>query len=280
MLFCLLGARIPAENASEAAAVTEAGTATAPGADVPKPGVELPFPVGEKLTYSIYWGWIGVGRSVATTRWEWIDEQWRLVIRFRTKSNKVLSSLYPVDDEVVSVIDPHTLRPLLFRMNLKEGRHRRDETTVFDWEAMRARFTKKHQNKPDEKKTYAIKKNTRDLVSFMYFMRQTPFAENGEYDYEVMSDEKLYDLKVKSRKTEEIKLDVYGKVESLRLDPEARFQGVFVRKGKMRVWVSEDDRRLMTKLFLDTPFANVRLLLKSVEGPGADDWIRDKPDNE
>jgi len=240
---------------------------------VPKPEVAFPFPVGEKLTYSIYWGWIGVGKSVATTRWKWVEDEWRLLIRFRTRSNSILSSLYPVDDVVETEIDPETLRPLVFRMNLKEGDHRRNEVTVFDWDAMEARYLKRHEDKEDETKTYPIKADTRDLVSFMYFMRSTPFRPESEYDFEVMSDEKLYDLKVKSGGYEKIKLDRYDRVKSLRLDPRAKFQGIFVRKGEMRVWVSDDERRIMTKMLLDTPFANVRLLLLSVEGPGEDAWV-------
>ena len=238
----------------------------------PPPEVELPFPVGEKLTYSIYWGWIAVGKSVATTEWVWEEDAWRLRIRFRTRSNGVLSSVYPVDDLVETLVDPVTLRPLIFHMDLQEGRHQRLETTVFDWNTLQAHYTKKHDDKEDEVKTYEIKPDTRDIVSFMYFLRKTSFEPDSTYEFEVMSDEKLYDLTVNTRDVDRIKLDTYGKVPSLRMDPEAQFQGVFVRKGKMRVWLSTGERQILTKLFLDTPFANVRLLLKSVEGPDAETW--------
>jgi hypothetical protein len=241
-----------------------------------KPQVELPFPVGEQLQYTIYWGWVAVGTSVATTEWVWEDNAWRIRIRFRTRSNGVIAKLYPVDDTVESLIDPLTLRPLVFRMELNEGRSHRDETTAFDWEKMQAHFVKKHKDKPNEEKTFEIRPDTRDLISFMYFMRQTPFEQNAKYDFVVMSDEKLYDLKVTTGGVEKVKLEHYGQVESLKLNPEAAFQGVFVRKGKMEVWLSNDNRRIITKLLLETPFANVRLLLKSVEGPGEDNWV-EKP---
>ena len=54
--------------------------------------------MGETLDYRIYWGVIPVGSSRVTT--EWIEEDGRtlIAIRFRTKSNDVLSKIYPVDD--------------------------------------------------------------------------------------------------------------------------------------------------------------------------------------
>lgn len=238
----------------------------------PPPDIEFPFPVGEKLTYTIYWGWIAVGESVATTEWVWGQERWRLRIRFLTTSNGVLSALYPVDDLVETLVDPETLRPLVFHMNLNQGDRHRHETTRFDWDNLQAHYIRKREDREDEVKTYPIRPDTRDIVSFMYFMRTEAFEPDSTYEFEVMSDEKLYDLTVKIRDEERIRLDTYGRVPSLRMDPIAEFQGMVNRRGKMRVWLSTGGRQLLTKVFVDTPFANVRLLLKSVEGPGAETW--------
>ena len=57
------------------------------------------------------------------------------------------------------------------------------------------------------------------------------------------------------------------------LEPEAAFEGLFVRKGKMRLWVSEDDRRLITKATIKVPVASLVLKLKEVTGPGDDIWV-------
>ena len=238
----------------------------------PKPIVDLPFPMGEKLTYSIYWGILGVGQSVATTAWIREEDQWWIRIRFRTKSNGLIAKLYPVDDIVDTYIDPITLKPRLHILDLNEGDEIRKSTTRFDWDKKIATYVKENDDKEDEVRTVELDENSRDLVSFMYFLRQTPFEKGKTYDFKVLSDHKLYALSVKTGKTEKIKLKEYGRTESLKLYPEAKFEGVFVRKGKMALWLSKDDQQLLTKLVLDTPFANIKLLLKTVEGPGAEDW--------
>ncbi|MDF3130153.1 DUF3108 domain-containing protein [Kiritimatiellaeota bacterium B1221] len=238
----------------------------------PVPEVQLPFPMGETLSYSIYWGIIGVGESKATTSWVWQDDQWLIRVRFRTQSNGVLAKLYPVDDVVDTFIDPVTLRPVLHVLDLQEGKHERHSQTIFDWSKMQAVYTKAHEDKEDEVKIIPLEENSRDLVSFMYFLRDASFEENKLYEFEVLSDYKMYDLTVETAGIDKIHLSDYGKVKSLKLIPEAKFDGVFVSDGKIELWLSNDVRRLLTKLELDTPFANVKLLLKSVEGPGAKDW--------
>lgn len=242
----------------------------------PPPEVELPFPLGEKLTYSIHWGVIEVGTSVATTGWIYHEGHWVIQIKFRTKSNGVIEKIYPVDDTVIVWVDPATKRPLLFSLDLNEGGNKRKSLTTFYWDRMEAVYYKEHDDKEDEIKTVELEKGSRDLVSFMYFLRETPFENNKKYSFHVLSDYKLYNLKVTTDGYDSIQLNTYGKVKSLRLNPKATFEGIFVRKGRMKLWLSADKRQLLTKMELDTPFANVRLRLEKVEGPGAKEWKEQK----
>lgn len=234
---------------------------------------EWGFPVGEGMEYAIYWGFIHVGTAVMTNFWVEEDGRRLLTIRLRTKSNKVLSMLYPVDDHIESVIDPETFLPIRFHKQLSEGSYRADQLTLFDHAAGTALW--KNNLKPDEPtKTFEIKPDTRDIVCQTYYLRRVTFEAGKKYPYTVMADEKLYDLIVNAEHSETIDLDAYGKVPSLKIEPEAKFGGVFVRKGRMWMWVSETARKVCTKLAAEVPVANVRLLLRKVYGPGADDWHR------
>jgi len=227
------------------------------------------FPVGEELIYRIYWGIIPVGRTHVVTEWIREDGKRLLAIRYRTRSNKVIAKIYPVDDLIEAIIDPETFRPVRFRKKLSEGRHRSDEVTTFDYDCLRARWESKTKNQVKE---YEIEPDTRDLVSFMYHMRSENFHPGEVRDFRVMADEKIYDLSVKVRAKETVKLPRFGEVRSLRLEPEAKFQGLFVRSGRMVLWVSQDERRLCTKVTVVVPVASVRVLLDQVRGPGDDFW--------
>ncbi|MDA0989342.1 MAG: DUF3108 domain-containing protein [Verrucomicrobia bacterium] len=240
---------------------------TTPSAELSGP--ELWFPVGESLVYNIYWGVIPVGTTEITT--EWIEEGGRilLAIRYRTRSNSVIATLYPVDDRIESIIDPETFLSVRFTKNLKEGRHRYHEQTTFDYANGVAHWKSFIKN---TSKTYPIESDTRDLVTFMYYMRSQTFEAGTTKTYRVMADEKIYELILECEENERVALDDYGKVPSLRMEPKAKFEGLFVRSGRMKMWVSTDPRALCTRVKAKVPVANINVLLEKVRGPGDDFW--------
>ena len=208
------------------------------------------------------------------TRWVAEDGRPLLAIRYRTRSNRVIDKLYPVDDVIEAIVDPTTFLPLRFKIVLKEGTHRRDEITRFDHQALVARWESRIKHKSKE---FPIEADTRDLVTFMYSMRGQRFQSGSNYHFRVMADDKIYDLHVAARGYEAVTLPTFGAVNSLRLDPTAAFQGLFIRRGKMTVWISQDERNLCTKVTASVPFISIttfRALLAEVHGPGDDVWIQ------
>lgn len=227
------------------------------------------WPVGEKITYQIYWGIIPVGTATGWTEWVEQDGRKLLAIRMRTLSNKVVEKLYPVDDTIESLVDPVTFLPVRFTKNMSEGTHRYHEVTRFDHSNLVARWESKISGK---KRVFTIEPDTRDIPSFMFFMRSHPFEVGKRDHFRVMADEKIYDLWLTVQKEEKLDLASYNDVPCLRIEPDAAFNGLFVRKGRMWVWVSADPRCLAAKVEASIPVANVRAVLLSVEGPGTDTW--------
>ncbi len=233
---------------------------------------ELWFPVGEEIRYRVYWGRIPVGTSVISTRWVEEYNRTLLSIRIRTRSNSFLDRIYRVDDVIESIIDPHTFLPLRFELNMSQGRHRKHEITKFDYQNGIAYWRSETRDREDN---FELEPETRDLLSFAYFMRSVGFEPNEKQHFRVMSDEKIYDLWLEARGTDRIRLRNYGRVRSVELEPEAAFEGLFVRRGRMTLWVSNDDRRLLTQMVGQIPVASIRLVLHEVRGPGNDLWILD-----
>ncbi len=231
------------------------------------------FDVGEELVYSIHWGVIRVGETRVTT--EWIEEGGRrlLYVRYRTRSNSFLKHIYPVDDTIEAVIEPVSFLPVRFVKQLSEGSRVTDQVTVFDHAAGVAHWTDNIKNK---QKDFEIEPDTRDLVTFMYYMRRNEFTPGEKIEYRVMADEKIYDVFLNVGPVDTMKMEGYGKVKSVRITPEAAFEGLFVRKGKMVVWVSRDARRVATRIQATVPVADVHINLREVRGPGHDSWVGGK----
>ncbi len=239
---------------------------------------DRPFPVGEELVYSITWNGVPVAWSKATVETETYEGREVIALRMVTRTHAFFDRIFKVDDFHESLVDPETFLPLRYTQNLCEGRYRCHEVTTFDFQLGTAHYS--HQLNGKEK-VYAIEPTSRDILCFMYFMRSVPLAENSENRYKVMTDEKIYELLVRTFRTESVDLPRYEReVESLEIRPEAMFDGLFVRNGKATVWVSRETRRLMTRARLSVPFGRVTVTLREVNGPGADFWITEKKDGD
>ena len=253
------------------AAVTNGIVPMADATNVPT----LWFPVGESMIYNVYWGVIHVGTSRVTT--EWVEKDGKPLIRIRhvTRTNKAVASVYPVEDTMESVIEPTTFLPLYFRKNVSEGGYRAAEMTVFDHAKGEAEWGSFKNNRHN---TFPIEKDTRDLVTYMYWLRQTQFKQGLAITNRVMTDEKIYDLTLRCKVVDGIELDRYGKVNSARLIPTSSFNGLFVHKGTMTVWVSVDKRCVCTRIEAEVPVASIHIELDQVKGPGDDFWVKKKKD--
>ena len=229
------------------------------------------FPVGETLTYRLSWGLVPVGETVASSRWLEEEGQRLLEITIRTRSNKVLSSLYPVDDTIQVVIDPVSFLPVTLFMDLREGRHTKRELTSFDYARGVARWERLTKKTVQE---IAIDTNVLDLVTFMYAMRRGRFEVGTNRHHRVLTDGKVYDLTLKTEAIETVDVADYGDVACARVDPSAQFNGLFVRKGKLTAWVTRDARAFCVRVEAGIPVVGtVKAVLASVVGPGSDRWV-------
>jgi hypothetical protein len=234
---------------------------------------ELPFPVDEKLTYKISWNGIPVAWSVATTEMVRENGTDYIAVKVETRTYPVFNVFYKVEDTHECLLDLKTLLPVRFTKNMMEGSSRYSDVTTFDYTAGTARF----ENLVTGTVTnVSIGQDTRDYLSFMYFMRGREMKPGTTTKHEVLADDRVYEVLVHSEKIEDVELSHYSAVPSLRIDPEAAFNGLFVRAGKATLWVSRDLRRILTRAKARVPFGRITVKLTDVSGAGDDFWITEK----
>ena len=202
------------------------GTVTATGAE-PASRPTFWFPVGEILTYRLYWGIIPVGTAEFKT--EWVRYEERDVVRLlaTAKTGPIVSALFPVDDAIETLVEPSAFMPLVYTQKLSEGRHVRHDVIRFDHKAgvayCQSRLT-------GEQRVLHIDADSRDVLSLAYWMRGKGLNVGEKRAFRVLVDDKIYDLDITGVAQET--LDVNGKqVKCLHVEPKARFGAIFVRSG-------------------------------------------------
>jgi hypothetical protein len=185
-----------------------------------------------------------------------------------------------VDYQHETLVDPTTMLPILSMKKVQEGNEFSQEATLFDHAAGKAYY----ENRADGTKTvFDIAPDTRELLSFMYFMRGTPLTPDSSSEHRLVADGKVCGMTVNAKGATEIDLPQYDRnVMSLEVVPAATFDGLFVRKGEGMLWVSQDSRQVMTFAKMKAPFGRFRIKLQEVSGPGTDFWITElkKDENE
>ncbi|MBI4395261.1 MAG: DUF3108 domain-containing protein [Candidatus Omnitrophica bacterium] len=223
------------------------------------------IPEGEKLKFSVRWLGMEVGTAEVVVKGiEKIRGREAYHIAASARSNALIDLVYPVRDEHHSFIDKEHLYSLRHEKILKEGRYRADEVVDFDQENHTALH---YSRKNKTKKQMLIAKNIQDELSSAYWFRRQGMKVGDAIHIPVSSDEKNWDFEVKILQQDRIEIKGLGTFDAFQVEPSPKFQGVFIHRGKIRGWMSIDDRRLPLMMKTKIPvLGTITVVLTGYEG--------------
>jgi hypothetical protein len=206
-----------------------------PAAELPVPAVPLPFANGESLVYEL--SWLGIVGGTAELRVDPpADHEGVLAYRItsRARSNEFFSKIYTVDDLVESVVAAQPFRALRYEKHLREGGKQREELVRFD----------PVRNVAEEKgRTVATPPFVLDALSALYFVRTMDLAVGNSLQVPVHANGRNYALTVDVLSRERVRTP-FGERMAWKVEPHQQYEGVFAKKGRLWVWISDDPTRL------------------------------------
>ncbi len=206
-----------------------------------------PFRAGEKLSYDLYWEFLPAGAAeleVAALEDYEGGSAYHFVLTVRT--NAVIDRFYKVRDRLESYTDRPMKRSLLYRKKQQEGKHRRDIKVSFDRDRLKAEYS----NFGKKDKAVAIVDGTFDPLSVLYAYRLMPLVENAVVEIPVSDGKKAVMGKVRVVGRERIHVNGQ-EYDTFVLEPDLKDLGGVFRKSKgakVRIWVTDDERRMPVKL--------------------------------
>lgn len=209
--------------------------------------VSLPFQVGERLEYNLKWGIFSVGSAVMEVLSEDSqDTDGPKIIRFSVRTNSFADTFYKVRTQISSTIDPLFTRALRYEKSQREGSTRREIVVDYDYDRGEARYV---QNDSSPVVT-TIPGPVFDPLSIAYFFRLHPLQPGGETLLPTCDGKRFRQVIVRASQRETIKLPM-GKVVAIGTTPAMEnLGGVFNKspKGMLRVWYSDDERRVPVRV--------------------------------
>lgn len=215
--------------------------------------------MGEHLVYSIDYGFLNAGTAtMSVIDTVTVNGGQCFHIRTTARSNRFISTFYEVKDHVDSYIDVDGLFSRRLEKHLREGKYESDRVVDFYHDRLLALNT---QNK------YAVAEiplYVQDILSVLYYIRTFPLEVNKTTVIDVYADGKVYPLEVLVQKRERIKVPA-GTFNTLKVEPKLKSEGLFRQKGKLQVWLTDDERKIPVKMTSEIAIGSIGSNLESYQ---------------
>ena len=210
--------------------------------DAPMVGVSPPgsFVQGEQLVYSVSLLALPAGTAKMEVR-KAGHYQGHPTVKLVTTaiSNDFFSLFFPVNNRVESLVQVEGFLPFRLLFQRREGTRHEDFDVVFHREERTVTIVKNGQT---TNKT--IPENIHGPLSCLYFLRSLPSLNPGSsVMIPIHHDRKNYDVEVRIETVESMS-GAWGQVEAIRVLVMMPFRGIFLNKGNIRIWLTNDQNRV------------------------------------
>ena len=226
-------------------------------------GEGLPFRVGEKLTYQIFWGPFVAGR--ATLHVEGIDQVdghdcYHLIARAGTSG--LADLLFHVDSTTESWMDMNELFTRRYREHRVEGKKVRNTEVLYDYERHEMTTTNLNNGKTS---VCPLDEHVQDVVSALYYVRMLPLKQSVTNKFLINASGSNYPMNICPDLRKLLWVRPVGDVEALRIEPQPTLNIVAANHGRMWFWVSDDSHKLPLLVSSDMKIGSARLVLYKIE---------------
>ncbi|MDK9699241.1 MAG: DUF3108 domain-containing protein [bacterium] len=221
--------------------------------EIERPVVNNAFKVGEKLVFSVEFGAVVAGTAtLEVLSVVPVEGRNAYLLRAEAKSSKGFDIIYRVRDRMESYVDTAWFRTLKFVKKLREGNYKDEKVVEYNHKTRKA--TTFSWGKDVQETDFDSL--TVDVLSSLYLVRLMPLAVGEPVFFPVHDITKRYPLMVEVQKKERITVPA-GSFDCLVVEPKLQSEGIFKRKGRIWVWLTNDERRMPVKMTSELPFGSI-----------------------
>ncbi len=216
----------------------------------------LCFNQGEKLEYEAKWSFLTLG----TMTLEIIDTTdyngYRCYhISSLLISNPSLDFLFTLHDTIEVYTRTDDLLPLYYREMINEGKYKNRSESVFDHESLCVTY--------DETLTVKLLENSRDLLSFWYYLRTIDLEVGDTIPVNIHKSQENHEIKCLVVEETSVKTPL-GEFNTILVAPQTQGKGIFGSGGGMDIWYSLDQNRYPVLIKAKIKSGSILFKLKGV----------------
>jgi len=224
------------------------------------PASAQPFQAGESLRFSVQYGFIHAG-----TAWLEVPEltdwnghpSWRLVAR--AESNGFFDKMYKVRNRIESLWDQENRFSWRYFEDRHEGRYTANDTIVFEPDSLQMRYK--------NGQAYPVPGPVQDALSSFYLTRFQALPVGGQISFEYHASRKTAPMEVRVLGREKVKTPA-GRFQCVVVEPKLKAGGIFKNKGRLVIWLTDDERRMPVLMKSKVMIGSVKVVLQEITPGG------------
>ena len=211
-----------------------------------------PFRVGEKVVHTVSWSKINAGYlSFEVRPFAFVNGQKSYQYQMKIWSNSFFSSIFSVEDKLISLVDFDTLVPSVFTLHVKHTSELREARAFFDQKKKLATYWEKRVTSGDGEKEKKIQwpmsDYSQDIYSALFYMRTFHWDLGKTHQFRVANDNENLVFKATAIRKEKIETDV-GSFDAIVVQPQVELKGIAKPVGDIFMWLSDDDRKYILRI--------------------------------
>lgn len=231
--------------------------------DSPK---EDAFNVGEWFKFRIHYGIVNAGYATLEVKDAVLNNKKVFHVVGRGYTTGVSKFFFKVEDLYESYIDKLTGNPYQYVRKIDEGGYTKNQEGFFN-QAENKILVKDYKHKTE--KTLVIPKNTQDILSSFYYLRNYPNIDKikpGEFvAIDMFFDDETTKFRLKYIGREDITTK-FGVVPTMVFRPLVQSGRVFNEEESLTIWISDDDNKLPVRIKASLVVGSIKADLESFKG--------------
>lgn len=231
--------------------------------DSPK---EDAYDVGEWFKFRIHYGIVNAGYATLEVKDATVNDKKTFHVVGRGYTTGMSRFFFKVDDLYESYIDKDTRNPYQFVRKINEGGYTKNQEGFFNQSTNRV-LVKDYKHKTE--KTLYVPKNTQDILSTFYYLRNYPGIDKlkiGEsVAIDMFFDDETTKFKLKFIGRENITTK-FGVVSTMVFRPLVQSGRVFKEQESLTVWISDDDNKLPIRIKASLAVGSIKADIDAYRG--------------
>ena len=221
---------------------------------------------GEFFKFRVHYGFVTAGYATLKVKNTTIKGKEVFHVRGYGETVGVSKWFFKVEDDYQSYIDKEKDIPYRFIRKIDEGGYTKDIEIDFNHSTQKATVNDKKHN---EITVFSFPKDTQDMISAFYYLRNQLETENikaGDVvEMNMFFDKENYKFRLKFLGKEVLDTN-FGRVRTLIFRPYVQSGRVFKEKESLTVWISDDNNKIPLLVKADLAVGSLKATLTGFKG--------------